>query len=274
MGIKSIARSIVPASAWNHLRRIKGQWVARQFQERRIQAVFHGFKLDLNIADPMSFDWYSPGMSNYTEISLLQSGKLKPGACVYDIGAHQGVVALVLSRIVGEKGHAVAVEANPFHARMAEKNVVSNDAKNLTVVRSAVADKPGTMRFSDDWGGQSPDALGVDVDVITLDSLTEKFGVPDVVFIDVEGFEQKVLEGGAKTLAAAPDLFIEMHLDGQIQEQGGSLSQVLSHLSLDRYTLFGLDPHLEKTPEGMTPVPLAEASFTDRRFFLIARAKA
>lgn len=274
MSLKGIARSVIPQSIWENIRRLKRQWIAKKFEERTIQADFHGFKLDLNISDPMSLDWYGKGTSQYMELTLLQSGKLKPGACVYDIGAHQGIVALVLSRIVGTEGKAIAVEANPFHARIAEKNRISNEADNLSIIPAAVADVPGTMRFSDDWGGQSPDPLGIDVEVLTLDDLTEKHGVPDVVFIDVEGFELKVLQGGSKTLDATPDLFIEMHLDGQIQAQGGSLSEVLSHLSLDCYELFALDPHLEKTLEGMLLVPLTEATFTDRRFFLIAMAKA
>ncbi len=271
--VKDIARAIVPRGAWEQLRRWRRQWVQNHFAERQIQASYLGHNLTLNIADPMSLDWYSPGNETMPEVALLQDGKLKPGARVFDLGAHQGVVAVVLAKLVGEKGEVLAVEANPFHAKLARRNAESNKTPQLTVAQCAVSDGPGVLRFSDDWGGQHPDARGVEVEMLSLDALSEKYGMPDVLFIDVEGFELKVLEGGQKTLAASPDLFIEMHLDGQLQEQGGSLEKILAHLPEGRYERLALDPEAHATPAGMQPVPVEKADFTGRRFYLIARAR-
>ena len=64
-----------------------------------------------------------------------------------------------------------------------------------------------------------------------------------------------------------------MHLGGELQAQGGSLEKVARHFPPERYELFALDPQTEESAEGMVPVPFAEAGFTDRRFFLIARAR-
>jgi FkbM family methyltransferase len=271
--VKDIARAIVPHGEWEQLRRWRPRWVQDRFAERQITARFLSYDLTLNIADPMSLDWYSPGNDTLPEVVLLTEGKLKPGARVFDLGVHQGVVALVLAKVVGEGGEVLAVEANPFHAKMAEKNARSNSAANLKVALCAVSDGPGTLKFSDDWGGQHPDAHGVEVEMFSLDALSEKYEMPDVLFIDVEGFELKVLEGGPKTMGSGPDLFIEMHLDGQLQEQGGSLEKILAHLPESRYELLALDPETHHQPGGMKPVPVAGADFTGRRFYLIARTR-
>ncbi len=47
---------------------------------------------------------------------------------------------------------------------------------------------------------------------MTIDGLASRFGLPDVVLIDVEGYESHVLAGAANTLAlGATDFLVEIH---------------------------------------------------------------
>jgi len=39
----------------------------------------------------------------------------------------------------------------------------------------------------------------------------DRYGPPDVVFIDVDGFEEEALAGAARTIEAGPDWFVEVH---------------------------------------------------------------
>jgi len=272
-GLKDLARAVVPPSMWRTLQRSKRIWIARNYKERQLKQNFNGFELTLHITDPLAQHWYGQGNPTLAEVTALRSGQLRQGARVFDLGAHQGVVAMVLAKIVGEHGSVIAVEANPYNAAVAIRNAASNYLPQLTVIPGAIAEASGTLRFGNDWGEQSPDAKGTEVEVLTLDQITDRFGPPDVIFIDIEGFELKALLGGPRTLSTQPDLLIEVHLGGELAKHGGSLEKILRLLPDDRFELFGLDPLAEHTPTGMVPVPLAKASFVDHRFFLLARAK-
>jgi FkbM family methyltransferase len=131
---------------------------------------------------------------------------------VFDIGANRGQHTryfLALGAVV------VAVEPIPAYAENLRLIHLNN---RVTVVPCAVGDKPSTAELhissqaalstlSDEWlrsAQGSPRFKDVsweetaEVAVITLDSLIERYGVPDFVKIDVEGFEAKVLDGLSK----------------------------------------------------------------------------
>lgn len=132
------------------------------------------------------------------EIEELKQRKLKPGAKVFDIGAHQGVVVLLLSRAIGPDGVVVAVEADPWNARAAEINRKLNKAANVRVLHAAAGEtdtmpdhKPreGLDRVFD-WSQK-------EVGFLCLDTLAKQHGFPEVVYVDVDGFETAVLRGAA-----------------------------------------------------------------------------
>ena len=67
--------------------------------------------LKVLLVDPLSEGWYDVDWAELPEIAALRNSLLRPGARVFDLGAHQGVVAMMLAREVGERGLIVAVEA-------------------------------------------------------------------------------------------------------------------------------------------------------------------
>jgi FkbM family methyltransferase len=164
-------------------------------------------------------------------LTLLQRrGRLRAGARVFDVGAHQGVVALMLAAIVGRAGRVVAVEAVAHNVRVARRNAEANGAAQLEVVHAAIADADGELWFEDRWNGAVSRVAGVGVrtEAITIDTLTARHGAPDVLFIDVEGFELHALRGAADTLGRhAPDLFVEVHVGAGL-EHFGTVDDVLA----------------------------------------------
>ena len=49
------------------------------------------------------------------ELSFLAQHRLRPGATVFDCGAHQCVIAMVMAKFVGATGKVIAVEASPLN---------------------------------------------------------------------------------------------------------------------------------------------------------------
>ncbi|MEO6528536.1 MAG: FkbM family methyltransferase [Gemmatimonadaceae bacterium] len=189
--------------------------------------------LSVHIEDEMGRGWYDHDWLVPAEISALASrGRLRAGARVFDIGAHQGVVAMMLGDLVGAEGRVVAVEAMEHNAEIARRNVVLNELAQVSVLHAAGADVPGEVGFAPRMNGHvaAEHEASVTVRAITVDELTSEHGVPQVVFIDVEGYELHVLRGARRTLADhRPDLFVEVHM-GEGLERFGDADDLLALL--------------------------------------------
>ena len=109
--------------------------------------------------------------------------------------------------------------------------------------------------------------MPVEMTSVSIDSLGDEFGAPDVVFVDVEGYECQVLDGGKKALAADTDFFVEVHIGAGL-EQHGSVEKLLRYFPAPKYSLFWSPA--EKTDFQ----PLTDRSEApNERFFLVAFAQ-
>jgi len=140
------------------------------------------------------------------------------GHVVFDVGANVGFYTLLAARRSGPTGRIAAFEPLPRNVGYLRRHVGLNRLENVEVVEAAVADTPGVMRFGTsrnfleghlDAGGE------LTVATITLDSfVADGFPLPDIVKIDVEGAERRVLHGARDVLAAAqPVIFLATHDD-------------------------------------------------------------
>ena len=144
----------------------------------------------------------------------VESGMLplaRSGDCVWDIGANVGFYTRQFLDAVGPSGHVVAVDPVPAHV---EELRSLGHAEQLTVVAAALARSEGEMSFVVDGQashlGEGDGALTVRV--ARGDSLLEEgIAAPNVVKIDVEGFEGEVLDGLPVALRSARAVMVEVH---------------------------------------------------------------
>jgi len=271
--LKNAVRPLIPPRLWQDLRLVRIRLAKRMFKPFVTKQRFGDVELNLQISDPMALAWYGRGGGLLTEIELLKKSGLQSGARVFDLGAHQGVVALQLAHHVGPDGLVVAVEANPHNAALARENCRLNEAPNVVVEHAAAASRPGWISFSRDWDGQAVGRGRAKVPAVTVDELCGRYGQPHVLYIDVEGYECEVLEGASETLAHAPDLYIEVHAGCGLEDFGGSVDKVISHLPADAYELYAIRP--ARTPEDSDHVCAFDASleWICERFYLVALKK-
>jgi FkbM family methyltransferase len=269
MSFKQMVKGVVPKPWWNRMRMLRVNQTRSSYQRRRVRHRYGGYELEVELVDPMGAGWYDHDHPELEEIALLKNYGLKPGARVFDIGAHQCVVAMVLTKTVGSGGFVLAVEANQENCEAGERNRQLNGLENMKVLHAAGAAQSGTVVFNRGFNGQVDDGTGewgqVQVDAYSIDDLAEKFGAPDVLFIDVEGFECELLRGAKKTFANRPDCFIEVHVHAGLEKFGGSVEQVFSLIPAG-YEFFAA------IPDGpFAPLAAAKNVMADR-FFLVAVA--
>jgi len=239
--IKKLSFQVLPPSVAGNLRTWRVHQLVRSYQTRIIERTYGSGTLRVLLADPLGEGWYDHDWTDLPEITALRKTRLLPGARVFDIGAHQGIVALMLAREVGASGLVVAVEPNPHNASVAEENRKLNGVAQVDIVQAAVSDQQGSVVFNAGLNGQLDDGSGaggqLSVESVTIDSLADRFGLPDVVFMDVEGAECLALAGASEVLAASVDFFIEVHVACGLEKLGGSVDQVLSYFPRHRFTL-------------------------------------
>jgi FkbM family methyltransferase len=141
---------------------------------------------------------YEPYMQNaFIEYVL-------PGNTVFDIGAHAGFHSLFCGLLVGATGRVFAFEPNPISRESLEGQIQMNRTLRLEIVPYALSNRVGLADFDATQGSESHiTSIGKStVEMRTLDSLVSvELPVPDLIKIDVEGEEEKVLRGSVKTLS-------------------------------------------------------------------------
>jgi len=142
---------------------------------------------------------------------------IRPGAVVFDIGAHVGYYSALACHLAGTTGRVFAFEPRPFNLRCLKRHRVLNHLDQLQVFDVCVGASAGTARFESRTGSGTghlaPDG-DLAVSVISLDDWHRQGRLPrpDFIKVDVEGAERDVLEGGRGLLAAAkPKLLLSIH---------------------------------------------------------------
>lgn len=176
-----------------------------------------------------------PVLAEKDEIADLLS-ELRPTGAFYDIGAHVGIYTCFVSQIVSE-GQVVAFEPVPSNFTRLRENLrlngvgadvhsvaLSDEAKQLEM--SVDSDKPGTIgHLSKDTAEESETITSV----IGDDYIKENnIPLPDVMKMDVEGAECKVLRGLEDSLSECRLIYSEA--SDQLQKYGDSEEELVEIL--------------------------------------------
>lgn len=275
MTLRDLRRGVLdalPGPLAGRLRAWKLHRLLAGFTPRVAVHTYGAGPLTVYLSDPLAVGWYDHDWAELPEIRELRASGLRPGARVFDAGAHQGVVAMMLAREVGAQGQVVAFEPSAHNAAAARRNRDLNGMAQLDVVEAAVSDLEGPIAINQGLNAQLEDGDRrhgrVVVESTTLDAAADRLGVPDVVFVDVEGAECRVLAGASRALAAPADFFVEVHVGCGLEKLGGSVARLLAYFPEDRFTCTA------RAENDSTFRPFdADDTLLRGRFFLLAQPR-
>lgn len=144
---------------------------------------------------------------------------LRPGGIFVDVGVYIGLYAVAAAQRVGAGGRVYGFEPDPRNYSHALEHVKLNALQDrVELIHAAVGERAGRVlfKFAAESGhiATAMDAGATEVDCVTLDQFFSGKKL-DVLKIDVEGYEEKVLRGAAELLqddARCPRaIYVEVH---------------------------------------------------------------
>lgn len=174
---------------------------------------------------------------------------LKPGGLFVDVGANVGLFSLLAARIVGPSGKVVAIEPAPAAVQALRATVDANGLGGIVRVKEFAAGAEqglGTLSVAQNSTHSSllPGDAAASTVVATIAPLDDALDgmLPDMVKIDVEGFEANVIEGMKAIFRANPDVIVVMDFEpAHIRRTGLSAASWVERLRAAGLDIFEID---------------------------------
>jgi FkbM family methyltransferase len=229
----------------------------RQFEELNVGNPSHRITLRKGITfaiDPRSRDacdpfcWRSPvETAEFDAFVQLARGR----RAFVDVGALHGIFALAFCAMNPE-GRALALDPSPFAADVIPASITLSGFKSRLTFLNIAADVEArdTLAVANARDGAMMRATPISeatglVESDRLDVICDRAALrPDLLKIDVEGFDLNVLRGAASVLDARPAIMLEVHpwSMGRIGQDPDDLARLLLDRGYRLRTLDGTPP--------------------------------
>jgi FkbM family methyltransferase len=200
------------------------QGVCRHFRWQ-VRKLLHQFPCELHIANSRLYIDRAGGVAalvnamgeyDYNNMRLLCLGLSLSKSTFFDVGANIGSYSLIASELPDVC--VVSIEPHPRTFFLLEQNVHRNARSNVTCLNLALSREEGEVWFTDKFDSETnsvvqggENGIGkIRVPCRRLDSICRELNLyPDFIKVDVEGYEDAVLEGLGNYAGAAKIIFIE-----------------------------------------------------------------
>jgi FkbM family methyltransferase len=229
----------------------------------------HATRLCLYLGNDISRQIYIAGCIDPNEFAFLDRF-LQPGMTFLDAGANEGVYTVFAAQRLGAEGTVWAFEPSQREVQRLAGNL---DLNNLSVriFPVALADQAGQVEMTlAGYGHEGQNTMGKviyeieeggreTVPVVRLDDVVRENQLArlDLIKIDVEGAELRVIQGATATLSRHRPLLLFEASDSALRQQGASREQLLHYLRTLEYELYLFDPY-----SGL-PAPAISGAYSD-----------
>lgn len=215
-------------------RELRGRWRHQILAEHGV-AVVADTKNGLLAVQPGDFNvsraLLRHGEYDWAQIELLASLVGASSRLIF-AGSHIGALLVPIVRAAGTRA-VLAYEPSPRNCRLLKMNLALNDIDGVVVSNSALGERPGSIRFTENQinsGNSRVSVSGgeIEVTVDTLDrSVPADWTSIDLIVMDIEGSEVRAMRGGAAVLARTRRLYVEFAPE-QLEEQGSTSEEFIT----------------------------------------------
>jgi FkbM family methyltransferase len=200
------------------------------------RAKVHGVWMDLDLSDRIQRSIFF-GAYERKETGWVKS-HLRSGDTFVDAGANVGYYTALAASCVQQNGRVFSVEPNPAVYQKLQRMIVQNSISHATALNAGLSDSPGILTLSvppETHHNANATMVHVEgwqpvaVPVFTLDDCLKKYAIDrvDMLKMDVEGHEPRVLAGARNALAKKLIKAVLVEFNEYWLRESGSSSQKL-----------------------------------------------
>jgi FkbM family methyltransferase len=233
---------------------IKGRWRIASRLNRLFAAEPVTFdlldvgRLTLDLGIEMQQHVYWAGLSRDDAAILHLARSVLPADGVFvDVGANVGIHTLAIARHVSEGGAVVAFEPHPVNHRLLVHNLEQNHLRHVVAENVGLAESAATLTGAaradgGNWSLASHGDYRFEVRLLRLDDYWRDHPLPrlDVMKIDVEGAEVRVLRGARQTIARFQPLIVFEVCPSWLTKMQTSVVELFAELVGQGYSIHAL----------------------------------
>jgi FkbM family methyltransferase len=205
---------------------------------------YFGFECDFDLSSWSGRQSYVLG--RWIELPAQLLLHAVPANTILDVGANRGDFALAAAAIK-PNSKIISFEPNPNIVTILEEDIARNLISNVEVRPYGLSDRNDTLSLyvpydnsgAASFGGAENDAYVVDARVFVGDEVLADVS-PELIKIDVEGFEGRVVKGLEKLIERAKPIIITEFCPVTLGRCGSSREEFMSYMQSLGYRGFGM----------------------------------
>jgi FkbM family methyltransferase len=168
-----------------------------------------------------------------------------------DVGAFMGYYSILLSKFFKNNFlNIYAIESNPEYCDIIKQNISENNSLNIKLINAALSNNADEDLFiyKESIKTKKCNSNLLKIKSKTLDSICFNYSIkPEILKIDVHGFEGRVLNGFKENLSTSVKvIFLELHSQEYLQEYSGcTKKEIINFLINNKFNCYIL-PYSEK----------------------------
>lgn len=174
---------------------------------------------------------------------LLILGAAGRGGTVVDVGANRGQFTLAAACIVGPSGRIISFEPNPAQAEVLRRDLERNGIDNVALHEIGLGDEDATLSLcvphvnsgNASFGGFASEGETIENRRVRVGDEVLEGAKPDLIKIDVEGFELRVLRGLRTLITSVRPIILTEVVPEHLARCGTSAEELFEFMELLGY---------------------------------------